>query len=469
MGQEPWPQHFVTGEEVAYTYDSLNRLISAVTTAASDQVTTPWGQGFNYDGYGNLTAKTVLKGSVPTLSVAVDPTTNRIAGNYNYDANGNLLTAPTGGGLYYDAENRLIQAQINYVGTFYYDYDPNNKRIVTNPGQANEVFYFYGVDGKPMATATTSFSACNNGNYSAFLNFTPSAPMVRFGGRPLAKQDRLSSIGSYYPYGDDKSPYNPPDSFNFATYWKDSNTNLHYADQRYYSSQFGRFITPDPYRASGAPDDPSSWNRYTYTRGDPVNRTDALGMQDEEPQDRSCSIYGFNYPGWFCAAFLAGSPISDFDGPGPTSKQELVKDLRDARAFLKQGIERAKELLAKDKCRQLFGNPRTGVDPSKVLDDLNGAHNYGTISAAPFLPSALDGLSLFFPGLKASVFINTSNFVPGDTDPLAGDILHELGHVFNHVPGLGGSSIKDDGVTAGTNMFQNQRENEKAIQENCLR
>jgi hypothetical protein len=35
------------------------------------------------------------------------------------------------------------------------------------------------------------------------------------------------------------------------------------------------------YMASGGPADPQSWNRYTYTRGDPVNRVDLTGMDDE--------------------------------------------------------------------------------------------------------------------------------------------------------------------------------------------
>ena len=38
-------------------------------------------------------------------------------------------------------------------------------------------------------------------------------------------------------------------------------------------------MTPDPYAASGGPSDPGSWNRYAYTRGDPVNRTHRLGYK----------------------------------------------------------------------------------------------------------------------------------------------------------------------------------------------
>jgi hypothetical protein len=45
--------------------------------------------------------------------------------------------------------------------------------------------------------------------------------------------------------------------------------------QRYYASTYGRFNTVD----SGGPNpkDPVSWNRYSYTGGDPINRNDPGG------------------------------------------------------------------------------------------------------------------------------------------------------------------------------------------------
>src|ERR1035437_1246496 len=63
-----------------------------------------------------------------------------------------------------------------------------------------------------------------------------------------------------------------------ATYTRDSFTALDYADQRYYASSYGRFNTADPYQASAGPEDPGTWNRYSYTGGDPVNRNDPQGM-----------------------------------------------------------------------------------------------------------------------------------------------------------------------------------------------
>ena len=42
---------------------------------------------------------------------------------------------------------------------------------------------------------------------------------------------------------------------------------MNYADQRYYGVGEGRFMTPDPYRASAGAEDPGSWNRYAYVGG----------------------------------------------------------------------------------------------------------------------------------------------------------------------------------------------------------
>ena len=52
------------------------------------------------------------------------------------------------------------------------------------------------------------------------------------------------------------------------------------ADQRYYASAYGRFNTVDPMANSAKADNPSSWNRYSYTMGDPVNHNDPGGMNE---------------------------------------------------------------------------------------------------------------------------------------------------------------------------------------------
>ena len=109
-----------------------------------------------------------------------------------------------------------------------------------------------------------------------------------FGSRRLAVLDQLGSAGTYYPWGEAKGNTNPQDTWSYATYWRDSLTGLDYANNRYYSNQYGRFMTPDPYQGtsggSGDADNPQSWNRYAYTVGDPVNWNDPDGEFYQPPQ-----------------------------------------------------------------------------------------------------------------------------------------------------------------------------------------
>ena len=66
----------------------------------------------------------------------------------------------------------------------------------------------------------------------------------------------------------------------FTGYERDAETGLDFAQARYSSSSQGRFTSPDPLGASMTVADPQSFNRYSYTRNDPVNRTDPTGMKD---------------------------------------------------------------------------------------------------------------------------------------------------------------------------------------------
>jgi RHS repeat-associated protein len=78
------------------------------------------------------------------------------------------------------------------------------------------------------------------------------------------------------------------DRTKFGTYVRDSYTGLDYADQRFYASTYGRFNTPDPARNSAVLRIPSSWNRYAYVYGDPVNRRDPSGMTSCDANGDNC-------------------------------------------------------------------------------------------------------------------------------------------------------------------------------------
>ena len=67
------------------------------------------------------------------------------------------------------------------------------------------------------------------------------------GSRRLPRIDQLGSVGMYFPWGEDKGSTNPQNTWSYATYWRDSASGLDYANNRYYSNDYGRFITPDRY------------------------------------------------------------------------------------------------------------------------------------------------------------------------------------------------------------------------------
>jgi RHS repeat-associated protein len=123
-------------------------------------------------------------------------------------------------------------------------------------------------------------------------------------------QDRVGTNRAngarFYPFGDEITSTSN-DREKFATYTRDSYTGLDYADQRFYASTYGRFNTPDPSKitsgSAGIPSDPSGWNMYSYSHGDPVNRIDPGGTDDCFPDDPlSCDSLGYCPPEFqFCS------------------------------------------------------------------------------------------------------------------------------------------------------------------------
>jgi len=256
---------WVTGEEVSYTYDTLNRLATAVTT--TDPAVTQWGQGFSFDGFGNLLGVNVIKGSAPSMQVVVN-LNNRIQGG-SYDANGNDTSVGT-----YNVENQLVQAgavQYGYLG-------PKRVWKAIDGNWSNDEFYFWSPAGQRMGTFKL------NGNPGGY--FTTASTNLYFGGRLIKAQgtailtDRLGSNVTggrrYYPLGQEKPSVTNNNIEKFTGYFRDAETGLDYANQRYHSPGFGRFTSPDP--TGGDSSMPLTLNRYSYAGGDPVNNTDPSGL-----------------------------------------------------------------------------------------------------------------------------------------------------------------------------------------------
>ena len=283
----------VSGETVTYTYDSLNRLLTASGSG--------WGEQYGFDPFGNLLSKTVTSGSGPSMSISVNTANNQIEGLYGvtYDANGNTTGNYNGGvanTLTYDAENRVSTYQ-PYIGSATtYSYDAQNRRIWIWPGTTDTwgnvsgyTVNIYTPSGLKLGAYAVNPSVIDyEGAATPFMAVQLTTSDQYFGSRRLAVIDQLGSAGTYFPWGENRGTTNPLNTWSFGTYWEDSVSSLDYANNRYYSNAYGRFMTPDPSMKSAHLTDPQSWNRYPYVGGDPVNHNDPSGLTTCDENGDNC-------------------------------------------------------------------------------------------------------------------------------------------------------------------------------------
>lgn len=78
-------------------------------------------------------------------------------------------------------------------------------------------------------------------------------------------------------------------AYKFTGKERDAESGLDYFGARYYGSNMGRFMSPDPLMASAHVSDPQSWNRYSYAHNNPLSNIDPDGMEDCRADASKCS------------------------------------------------------------------------------------------------------------------------------------------------------------------------------------
>ena len=88
--------------------------------------------------------------------------------------------------------------------------------------------------------------------------------------------------GEFLPFGQEWDARAMVNHYKFTGQERDAETGMDYFEARHYTSQFGRFLQPDPAgMAAVDPSNPQSWNQYAYVGGNPLNFTDPSGMCNE--------------------------------------------------------------------------------------------------------------------------------------------------------------------------------------------
>jgi RHS repeat-associated protein len=277
-----------------YTYDTLNRLSTAVASNVGE------GCQFAYDPFGNRTSE-AAQGSgtcfTPTPFSFTSTATNHIDG-YCYDAAGNLLDpgpCPNTGNKdqnYYDGFGNLLSPNYNSANVTSYTVDALGQRIAKWSGSAMTNQYLYGADGQIVA------------EMDGFGNWVRTN--VRIGGQFLAElqgtktyyrlNDHLGTLRAEFgsdgclstytslPFGDGQTTVanGCADStlHHFTGKERDAESGLDNFGARYFGSSMGRFMSPDSF--GGHYTDPQTLNRYSYVRNNPLRYTDPTGHDLQE-------------------------------------------------------------------------------------------------------------------------------------------------------------------------------------------
>jgi hypothetical protein len=240
-------------------------------------------------------------------------------------------------------------------------------------------------------------------------------------------------------------------------------------------------MTPDPYKASGGPPDPQSWNQYAYTRGDPVNRLDPNGLDDTPPPDFSVTGFGFvdyltisidqTLGQWWSGTLVAEIAALQAQGGGggtaaalvtitnlsTTSAQALgvqnslrmvaqaLKDDPDCSAWLASGGQDPQKIVS-----QLLGEVPNQADGSSKM--LVGVGNFSDPTVSAVAGTAGTNLPVGSMGITVSLtggFFTNSNSIQVGQDVITGGtdqakaftMLHELAHLTGAAGFLGGDYV----------------------------
>src|SRR5205814_640909 len=86
----------------------------------------------------------------------------------------------------------------------------------------------------------------------------------------------------FLPFGEEvyvgRMGYGGSVSQKFTGHERDIETNLDFAQARYFSSSLGRFTSSDPALVSASIENPQTWNRYVYVLNNPLKYSDPLGL-----------------------------------------------------------------------------------------------------------------------------------------------------------------------------------------------
>ena len=296
-----------TKKTVAYTYDALNRLLSATATNSRNS-SNNYTESYTYSPIGNILTKTVngqttvyaYTGNQGSSFANPQAVTKVGTDVLTYDKNGNVLS--DGFTTYvWNYRNEMTQATVNGK-TIFYGYDHTGQRTTVASG-GGSTFYptkWYNVSGSGIPTkhlfaGSMSVASIEGSDGSARVysdhtdHLSGQGVTTEVSGKPIEVVD-------YFAFGSIRT-HNQLGAYSeqrkFAGHEYDLETTLSYMDARYYQADGGRFLSLDPSflaigddyavrNLTGRPQvfqliNPQSLNSYSYANNNPIVNVDPNG------------------------------------------------------------------------------------------------------------------------------------------------------------------------------------------------
>jgi RHS repeat-associated protein len=284
-----------------YKYDSLARLTEAKETTGTS-ATENWKQTFGYDRFGNRTGfSQQISGQNLAINSqtlpSIDTTSNRFDLNqgFIYDKTGNIIQdidRLTGQQrrFVFNGENKQVEVRnpnlpstADPIARYYYD--GSGSRVKKETALEKTIFVYDG-SGKLIAEYSTQLSQNPTTSYLTTDHLGTPRVITDKNGNVISRRDMMPFGEDLYAgiggrTGDSGQKYSSSQDEirqKFTGYLKDKETNLDFAEARYYNNLFGRFTAVDPMLASGKSSDPQTFNRYVYTLNNPVVFVDSSGL-----------------------------------------------------------------------------------------------------------------------------------------------------------------------------------------------
>jgi RHS repeat-associated protein len=260
-------------DDWAYTYDGLDRLITANNVGDNTM-----DEAFTYALNDNMLSRTRNPGAYvyPAGTAARPHAPVSIGGRaHSYDANGNTLVDGIRT-MAWDEANRL-KSVLKGGATTSFTYGPDGARAskTTNFTGASVTTNYYGAEAEEKSGVYTRYphmdvmvESSGGTNTVKFLHRDHLASV-----RVITKMDgTIQEAMRYAAFGEPKVVSTI--SKGYINERVDPETGLQYLNFRYYDPALGRFISPDDW-------DPTllgvGTNRYAYAGNDPVNKSDRNG------------------------------------------------------------------------------------------------------------------------------------------------------------------------------------------------